>query len=71
MDKISQAPSFFKNAPLVLDLKNLSVNQESFSLVKIYKLLRDKNLIPVGIKNAMFSKTSRGAETAELISPQL
>ena len=57
-NKIEQAPNFFNNAPVVIDLCNLSKNDtnldESISLdfVALKQILISKNLIPVGIKNA-------------------
>lgn len=56
--KIEQAPHFFNNAPVVIDLYHLSKddlpenidNQIDFCALK--HILMHKNLIPVGVKNA-------------------
>ena len=54
VEKIQQAPNFFKYAPIVLDLKianQPSVAKElEFSQLKT--LLQELKLVPVGIKNA-------------------
>lgn len=53
--KIQQAPNFFHNAPLVLDLKVAMQPNMDFS--ELREILRDLNLIPVGIKNATPEQT--------------
>jgi septum site-determining protein MinC len=60
--KIEQAPNFFDNAPIVIDLHHLSKNNsdnnpEEKTDIKVdffalRHILINKNLIPVGVKNA-------------------
>lgn len=52
-EKIQQAPNFFNNAPIVIDLYYLSEeNLDFIDFVALKKLLIKKNLVPVGVKNA-------------------
>jgi septum site-determining protein MinC len=50
--KIQQAPNFFNNAPMVIDLYHLSENSEFIDFGVLKKILIKKNVIPVGVKNA-------------------
>ena len=50
--KIQQAPNFFNNAPMVIDLYQLSENSEFIDFIVLKKILIKKNIIPVGVKNA-------------------
>lgn len=52
-DKVQQAPNFFNNAPIVIDLYYLSEENIDFiDFVALKNLLIKKNLVPVGVKNA-------------------
>lgn len=46
--KIQQAPDFFKQAPLVIDLQ--AIQAESFNLGELVKTVRHHQLIPVAIR---------------------
>jgi septum site-determining protein MinC len=51
--KIQQAPNFFNNAPIVIDLYYLTEkNLEFIDFVALKNFLISKNLVPVGVKNA-------------------
>ncbi len=47
-EKISQAPSFFKNSPLIIDL-NLAITQD-ISIESLVEILRQLNFFPIGIQ---------------------
>lgn len=47
--KIKQAPKFFQNAPIVIDLNKMNLNF-SIDFIKLKDLLHAKQLIPIGIK---------------------
>lgn len=47
--KIKQAPGFFKNAPMVIDLSKLPADYTP-DISKLIACLRNNNLIPIGIK---------------------
>lgn len=48
-EKLMQAPQFFQNAPLVLDLQSLSV-EEIFPLTAFVGFLRQRHLMPVAVR---------------------
>ena len=56
--KIEQAPNFFNNAPIVIDLYHLSKDDlpanidTQIDFFALRHILMNKNLIPVGVKNA-------------------
>ncbi len=47
--KIRQAPGFFRHAPVVIDVSSLS-EEDPVAFPPLLRLLRDHNLIPVGIR---------------------
>lgn len=50
-EKIKQAPSFFNNTPVVIDLEGMAEPKEGADLKGLYELLRGYGMIPVGIRN--------------------
>ncbi|HEV2524199.1 MAG TPA: septum site-determining protein MinC, partial [Gammaproteobacteria bacterium] len=48
--KIEQAPKFFYNAPVVIDLQKLAKPDAHIDYQQLVGILRSKKLIPVGIK---------------------
>lgn len=51
-NKIQQAPNFFKNAPVVLDVQALQDSEAEVNFAAILQVLRRKKLIPVGVRGA-------------------
>jgi len=49
--RVMQAPNFFKNAPVVIDLKNVQANNKQLNLLQFLDLIRQSGLIPVAIRN--------------------
>ncbi len=49
-EKIAQAPEFFKNSPLLLDLQKLNSQNLEIDLHELIALLRKQALIPIGIR---------------------
>lgn len=49
-ERIMQAPSFFSNAPVVLDLTILAQEQIGTDIIQLANIMRDHKLIPVAIK---------------------
>lgn len=64
-EKIKQAPSFFSNTPVVIDLEGLAESKEGFDFKGLYELLRGHGMIPVGIRNGS-SKHQAAARLAGL-----
>lgn len=50
-EKVQQAPKFFENAPMVLDLTKLQSHNLDIDFAQIKELLIQHRLIPVGVKN--------------------
>lgn len=50
--KVRQAPGFFKNAPLVIDLEGLAPGDAPIDFAALSATLRERGLIPVGVRNA-------------------
>jgi septum site-determining protein MinC len=50
LQKISQAPDFFRNSPIVFDLHELNHNNDEIDVVKLVELIRKIGLFPIGIR---------------------
>ena len=50
-DKIAQAPNFFRNAPVVIDLQSLA-EAPPFNMAELGRRLRQHQLVPIGVQNA-------------------
>lgn len=48
--KVTQAPGFFRNAPVVIDLQALASETNTVNLTLLVKLVRTYGLIPIGIR---------------------
>ena len=49
-EKIAQAPEFFKNSPLLIDLQKLNTQNLDVELQALVKLVRDLEFMPMGIR---------------------
>jgi septum site-determining protein MinC len=49
-DKISLAPEFFKNSPLVFDVQELNKHALDFDIPALAKIIREQGLLPIGIR---------------------
>ncbi len=49
-EKISQAPDFFKNSPLIFDVQGLNKENNEFDVTVLIELLRKIGLFPIGIR---------------------
>ena len=63
-DKISQAPGFFQNVPVIIDLEALPADTE-FDFKALYDLLRNRGMIPVAVRNGS-DELNRAATTSGL-----
>lgn len=48
--KIDEAPSFFKNAPVLFDLNEIRKKKQDLDLFALTETVRNKGLIPIGIR---------------------
>ena len=63
--KVKQAPGFFNNTPVVIDLETLANTEVSPDFAGLYDLLRGQGMIPVGVRNGS-SKLQAAAALAGL-----
>jgi len=61
-EKLKQAPEFFKNSPILVDLKFLTAKQLNLEFVAFIKAARDKALIPIGIRGGSPEQTRQAHE---------
>lgn len=50
-EKVKQAPSFFSNTPVVIDLEGITEAKDTLDFKGFYELLRGYGMIPVGVRN--------------------
>ncbi len=50
LEKISQAPDFFKHSPILVDLHSINQNELTLDLAALIQLLREQLFLPVGIR---------------------
>lgn len=49
-DRIAQAPNFFRNAPVVMDLQDLA-DAPPINIAELGRRLRQHSLVPIGVQN--------------------
>jgi septum site-determining protein MinC len=62
LDKIAQAPNFYRHAPVVLDLQGLA-DSGPFNFAELGRRLRQHKLVPVGVQNGT-EEQNQGAVNA-------
>jgi septum site-determining protein MinC len=62
LDKIAQAPNFYRHAPVVLDLEGLA-DSGPFNFAELGRRLRQHKLVPVGVQNGT-EEQNQGAVNA-------
>lgn len=67
--KIGQAPNFFRNAPIVLDLEALPVTPDKFDLDRLIRKVRALGLVPVGVQNAPAALERKAIDAKLAIMP--
>ncbi len=50
-EKIAQAPDFFKNSPLLIDLQHCNNDEQTIELATLIDMLHTEKLFPIGISN--------------------
>ncbi|MCS5707739.1 septum site-determining protein MinC [Candidatus Berkiella cookevillensis] len=67
--KIKQAPNFFQNTPIVIDLQSLEIDS-STQVTELIALFKKKKLIPVGIRGASNRYKDLAIEAGLAILPE-
>jgi len=69
MEKIAQAPDFFRHAPVVLDLQELA-DAPPFNMAELVRRLRQHQLVPIGVANATEEQMRAAVNTGLSIMPE-
>ncbi|HSK38569.1 MAG TPA: septum site-determining protein MinC, partial [Arenibaculum sp.] len=69
LHKIRQAPNFFRNAPVVLDLDDLAPVSDGFDFVDFVVQLRSYNLIAVGVQGGSSELQTLAVESGLPVMP--
>lgn len=54
--KLQQAPEFFKNSPVLLDIQALNTQGSNVDIANLIKLIRSNALIPVALRGGTFEQ---------------
>lgn len=54
--KLQQAPEFFKNSPILLDIQAINSQGSNVNIADLIKLIRSVALIPVGLRGGSFEQ---------------
>ena len=65
-EKVSLAPEFFRNSPLVLDLQALNKLGHDIDITALTELIRKAGLLPIGIRGG---NAQQNAQALELLMP--
>jgi septum site-determining protein MinC len=68
-DKIAQAPNFFRHAPVVIDLQNLS-EAPPFNMAELGRRLRQHQLVPIGVQNGTEEQNRAAVNAGWSIFPE-
>lgn len=69
-DKIKQAPNFFQQTPLIIDLQHLVKNAESIDFEALLALLRSKKLVPIGVRGVSTALKEKAIDAGLAIFPE-
>lgn len=58
-EKIAQAPEFFKNSPVLIDLQECNRLDDELDLTELLKILSIKKIIPIGISGGNDKQTEQ------------
>ena len=61
-EKISQAPEFFKNSPLVFDLQELNKHELEIDIDVLTNVIRQLGLLPIGIRGGTAQQNQQAIE---------
>lgn len=68
-DKIAQAPNFFRNAPVVIDLQALA-DAPPFNMAELGRRLRQHQLVPIGVQNGTEEQNRAAVNAGFSIFPE-
>ena len=68
--KVGQAPAFFNNTPVVLDIQKVSTIPVDIDFIKLLNTIRQHGLIPVGLRGANPDQASRALALGLAVLPE-
>lgn len=68
-EKIQQAPEFFKNSPILLDVLAVATQKPEINVVNLIKLMREKTLIPIAIRGGTPIQNELALKSGLFIQP--
>jgi septum site-determining protein MinC len=69
-DKVEQAPAFFNHTPIVLDLSKISMLPVDIDFTKILNMIRQNNLIPVGVRGGTTAQREHALTLGLAVLPE-
>ena len=69
MERIAQAPDFFRHAPVVLDLQDLA-GAAPFNMAELVRRLRQHQLVPIGVVNGTEEQNRTAVNAGLSILPE-
>jgi septum site-determining protein MinC len=61
-DKVSLAPEFFRNSPLVLDLQEINKHGYGIDIAALIDVIRKAGLLPIGIRGGNLQQNKKALE---------
>jgi septum site-determining protein MinC len=68
-DKVMQAPNFFCNAPVIVDLQNLA-DAPPFNMAELGRRLRQHQLVPIGVQNGTEEQNRAAVNAGMSVFPE-
>jgi septum site-determining protein MinC len=69
-DKVKQAPDFFRNMPVIIDLQVLSERNELPVFPVLITILRNYGLVPVGVRNGSTMQNNAARQAGMALLPE-
>ncbi|MFN3075980.1 MAG: septum site-determining protein MinC [Alphaproteobacteria bacterium] len=69
-ERIGQAPNFYRNAPVVLDLRDLATGDHTVNLPILLTQLRGVGMVPVGVQNGNQAQHDMAIAAGLALMPQ-
>lgn len=61
-EKIEQAPEFFKNSPVIVDLEAINLRKKDFDFAGLIACLRSNKIIPIGLSGGSDKQNDQALE---------
>lgn len=68
--KIKQAPQFFQNAPIVIDLQKLAPESQEINFNQLIGILKERKLFPLGIRGGSSTQQAAAIASGLVVLPE-